>query len=212
MSNVGQNEQLTITAEDGVNLEAEVLIIDEPKAAAVICHPHPLYGGNMYNNVVGGLFSGLPKAGVTPLRFNFRGVGASTGSHGDGAAEKLDIEAAVKATAAQHPGLPILLCGYSFGADIALSVTDQNISGWFAVAPPLRVIPLEDMAAGQDPRPKHLTSGTADDFRPAGDLPDVIAGWPNHRITPVEGATHFFSTGLDVVTAAALEFAAEIIG
>lgn len=195
-----------------VSLEAELSAVAEPKAAAVICHPHPLYGGNMYNNVVGGLFDALSAAGVAALRFNFRGVGGSTGSHGDGVGERADIEAAVATMAERHPELPLLLCGYSFGADVSLSVTDPRVSGWFVVAPPLRVIPIEEMAAGQDARPKHIASGTDDDFRPADQIPSATDGWANVSVTPISGANHFFATGMDQVKAAALEAVAAIVG
>ncbi len=210
MSTQGPAETIKVTVDDAVTLEAEASTVTQPSAAAVICHPHPLYGGNMYNNVVGGLFDALTSAGVAALRFNFRGVGRSTGSHGDGVGERADIEAAVAAMAERHPDLPLLLCGYSFGADVSLAVTSPRISGWFVVAPPLRVIPVADMAAGPDPRPKHITSGTADDFRPADRLPEATEGWQNLTVTPVPGANHFFTTGMDQVTAAAISFVSDL--
>ncbi|MEM7324631.1 MAG: alpha/beta hydrolase [Actinomycetota bacterium] len=196
-------ETIQLTVDGDVSIQAELVTPDDPVAAAVICHPHPLYGGNMYNNVVGSLFTALPAAGVSTLRFNFRGVGGSTGSHGDGVGERADVAAAVEAVAGRHPGLPLLLCGYSFGADVALTVTDDRIGGWLVVAPPLRVVSIADMAAGPDPRPKHLVSGTADDFRPASDLAGATDGWANVQITPIDGANHFFMSGLDQVGAAA---------
>lgn len=210
MSTTGPAETITITVDENVAIEAEVSAVPQPTMTAVICHPHPLYGGNMYNNVVGALFDALRAAGVSALRFNFRGVGGSTGAHGDGVGERADIEAAVANMAGRHPDLPLLLCGYSFGADVALAVTDPAISGWFVVAPPLRVIPVADMAAGQDARPKHIASGTADDFRPADEVPAATEGWANVAVTPITGANHFFTTGMDQVTTAALAAAATL--
>ena len=90
----------------------------------------------------------------------------STGTHGDGVAERSDIVAALGIVTDAHPELPVVLCGYSFGADVALSVTDERIAGWFLVAPPFRVLPPADMAAGKDRRPKTIVSGTEDDLRP----------------------------------------------
>ena len=212
MSAQGPAETTPITVDDVVTLEAEVSTVTQPTAAAVICHPHPLYGGNMYNNVVGGLFDTLTAAGVTSLRFNFRGVGGSTGTHGDGIAEQADVAAAISVMAERHPGLPLLLCGYSFGADVSLAVTDSRVSGWFVVAPPLRVVSVAEMGAGPDPRPKHITSGTADDFRPADQLPEATEGWANVAVTPIDGANHFFTTGMDQVTAAAVAAAEALTG
>jgi len=91
--------------------------------------------------VPGILFLALPAAGVAALRFNFRGVGASEGSHGGGVAEQLDVAAAIDAlTAALPAGTPIVLAGWSFGADVCLCVGDERVAGWFCAAPPLRIV------------------------------------------------------------------------
>ncbi len=81
-------------------------------AAAVVCHPHPRGGGTMNNNVVYRAAKALVAGGVTALRFNFRGVGASTGSHDDGVGEEDDVRAALDFLRAHAPGLPILDCRF----------------------------------------------------------------------------------------------------
>lgn len=204
-------DPLALHTKDGLSLEAELAVPEAATAAAVVAHPHPLYGGNMNNNVVGRLFSHLPTVGVACLRFNFRGVGGSAGQHGDGADEPADIVAAIDVLAERLPAVPLVIAGYSFGADVSLSVADDRASGWFAVAPPLRIVPVEDMAAGSDPRPKLIISGTADEFRPPEQVRELVVEWPNCTVRAAEGAGHFFTTGMDSVTAAAADFIASFV-
>src|SRR5437868_13035815 len=147
---------LELRTEDGLRLEAE-LAIDQHVATAgtvVLCHPHPQYGGSMRSIVISVLFAELPSAGYQCLRFNFRGVEHSEGAYDDGAGETLDAVAAVHKVAELHPDVACALAGWSFGGDIALSVTDALLKGWVAIAPPLRIRP--PYAAAQDPRPKYF--------------------------------------------------------
>lgn len=192
-------ESLDLSTVDGLTLEAELAAPEagEPTALAIVCHPHPLYGGSMHNNVVHRLISDLPDRGVATLRFNFRGVGRSGGSHGQGDTERLDVVAAVDALTDRYPGLPLMVAGYSFGADVSLAVDDRRIGGWLAVSPPLRIVDPAEMAAAPDPRPKVLVSGTADDFRPAAEAATAVTSWANAEVVPVEGVDHFWMQGLE---------------
>src|SRR5712692_10294787 len=127
---------LTLTTDDGFALEAE-LAASEPagrpaRAAVVLCHPHPQYGGTMRSLVVSVLFDSLPRHGCSCLRFNFRGVEGSTGSYTEGRDEPLDIVAGITTIAAEVPSTPIVAAAWSFGADMALTVTDPRIAGWVA--------------------------------------------------------------------------------
>src|SRR5436305_3865671 len=89
-------ETLTLPTRDGVQLEAERAVPPgSSRASAVLCHPHPQYGGTMRSIVIGALFDALPAVGVTCLRFNFRGVERSTGTHDEGRGELLDVAAAI---------------------------------------------------------------------------------------------------------------------
>ena len=206
-------ESLTLTTADGLSLEAELGRGDaEATALAVVCHPHPLYGGSMHNHVVHRLFTDLPRHGVTTLRFNFRSTGRSEGSHGGGDAESADIVAAIDELTGRHPGLPLILAGYSFGADVSLAVDDGRISAWLAVSPPLRIVDPSTMAPATDPRPTLIVSGTADDFRPAAAAEETTAGWPGVEVRGVEGVDHFWMKGLDELSSAASELVAVVTG
>ncbi len=200
-------EPISLSTADGLTLEAQLAAAtdpdEQPAAVAVVCHPHPLYGGSMHNNVVDRLFRDLPAAGVPALRFNFRGVGASEGSHGGGETERGDVVAAIDALASRHPGVPVLVAGYSFGADVALAVDDERLGGWLAVSPPLRIVDPADMAAASDPRPTVIVTGTADDFRPADQAEKVVAGWPATTCLAAPGVDHFWMNGLDALAEAA---------
>ena len=92
-------------------LEAILREPTAPIAAAVVCHPHPLHGGTMNNNVVYRTAKVLVDAGVAALRFNFRGVGASTGRHAEGVGEEDDVRAALAYLRARHPALPLWIAG-----------------------------------------------------------------------------------------------------
>jgi alpha/beta superfamily hydrolase len=203
-------ETLQLTTEDGVTLEAQVAVPPEPIAAAVICHPHPLYGGNMHNNVVAALFDRFPDRGVVSLRFNFRGVDGSGGEHDGGSAERLDIAAAIDHVTGLAPSMPTVLAGYSFGADVALAVDHQRLAGWLAVAPPLRVMETEKMVAGTDARPKVMITGSNDEFRPPDQLREAVTNWTDCRVSVADGASHFFASGLEAVIVVAEDFLAEL--
>lgn len=186
--------RLTLATADGVALEAERFDPPAPpNAAAVIAHPHPLYGGDMHNNVVSALCDALPRAGVTALRFNFRGVGGSAGTHGKGVDERLDVVAAVDALAAAlGPAVPLVLVGYSFGAMVCAAVTDERVSGWALVAPPLGMLDAGTLAAlGQDPRPKSVVMPGHDQFTPLALVESTVGGWAASVLHPLPTADHF---------------------
>jgi alpha/beta superfamily hydrolase len=197
----------SLSTADGLTLQAELAIPGgAPRAAAVLCHPHPQYGGTMRSIVIGALFEALPAAGVTCLRFNFRGVEQSTGIHDHGRGELLDVRAAVAALAAEIPAaVPLVLAGWSFGADMALSTVDDRLAGWLAIAPPLRfAADLGPVAA--DPRPKQLVLGQHDEFRDPASVVEATEDWVATEIEVIAGASHFFVGRTDRVVAAAQSF------
>ncbi len=202
----GEVARFALTAADGVDLRAELATPTGPvRATAVVCHPHPLHGGNMYANVVETLFRRLPAAGVAALRFNFRGTSGSDGRHDNGRAERLDVAAAVSRLAAEHVGVPLLLAGYSFGADVALAVDDEAVSAWFGVAPPLRIVARHELIAlDDDTRPGHLVVAAHDQFRPPPEVDEIIEPLPRWTAETVAGADHFFAIGLGQVADAAI--------
>jgi alpha/beta superfamily hydrolase len=177
----------------------------------VLTHPHPLHGGSMHATVVEALFRALPMAGVTCLRFNFRGVQGSQGRHGYGRDERTDVATAIEAVVEACPGLPVVAAGWSFGADVALSVDDERIAGWFAVAPPLRVLPLEELVAGAAGRPVLLAVPANDQFCPPDDARRRTAGWASTRIVEIPGADHFLAGHLPEVVDLARSFVDEVV-
>ncbi len=143
----------------------------------------------MKSLVVSELFTALPGLGISCLRFNFRGVGESSGTHDDGDAERLDLVAAVDAF--DHTTSPLVIAGWSFGADVTLSIDAARAAGWIAIAPPLRYgLGFADVAA--DSRPKLVILAAHDEFRPAAEVAEITAGWTATTTETVPGASHFF--------------------
>ncbi|MDQ1437673.1 MAG: uncharacterized protein QOK43_1302 [Acidimicrobiaceae bacterium] len=202
-----ETEAIELRTADGLTLEAELRApAHDAWAAAVIAHPHPQHGGNMRSIVPGALFDALPPQGVASLRFNFRGVGGSDGVFGEGSAERADVRAAVDMLAELTEGLPLLLAGWSFGADTSLAVVDERIDGWCCVAPPLRFGKIEEMAARFDPRPKLLVIPQNDQYRNPDSAREVTHDWVNTRIEVVPGSDHFFVGRIERVPPLALAF------
>jgi uncharacterized protein len=198
-------EPITIIADDGVVLEGELQAARTTRVGMVLCHPHPLHGGTMRSIVIGALFRAVPTFGVTALRFNFRGVGSSAGEHDGGPAERLDAIAAVKLLAVKlPPGTPIVIAGWSFGAEVALGVFDPNVAAYIAVAPPLRFADVDGMA--EDPRPKLVLLAEHDEIRPASEVAEIAETWPNTTVEIVPGASHYFVGRTDWLVRSTVEF------
>lgn len=186
-------ERLTLRTRDGLALEAEAVVPADSTRAVLLAHPHPEHGGSMRSLVTSELFRDLPGRGCTVLRFNFRGVERSEGVHGGGRDERLDVVAGLDALADRAPALATAVAGWSFGADVSLSVLDERIDGWFAVAPPLRILAPEDYTAGADPRPKLLAVPERDQFNPPAACRDKVAAWTHTEVIVVPGADHFLA-------------------
>jgi alpha/beta superfamily hydrolase len=210
---VPSTEPVALTCADGVALEAELRVPSSPWAAAILLHPHPRMGGSMRVGVPSVLFDALPGAGVAALRFNFRGVEGSAGTYGGGVAERTDVAAAVDALHPLVEGLPLVLAGWSFGGDVALSVSDARVSGWFGVATPLRVFASASAyVAGADPRPKLLAVPQFDQYCDPACAADRVASWVSTRVEVVPGADHFLAGRLDRVAALCIEFLESLRG
>ena len=161
--------------------------------AAVICHPHPQYGGDMDNPVVRTVEAALQRAGFTTLRFNFRGVGRSTGSYDSGAGEQHDASAAVAYLQERTDAASIVLAGYSFGAMVALQagVNLAAVDRLIAVAPPLTYFDLAFLAACT--KPKLFIVGDRDPYCSVSDLTRQLAAVAEPQIRcMLAGADHFF--------------------
>ena len=165
----------------------------------VITHPHPLYGGDMYNPVVEAIESAYRKEGFTTLRFNFRGTGSSTGRHDQGVGEQADVIAAVDYL--RKTGLSsIHLSGYSFGAWVNAMALQNNLAveALTMVAPPVAFI---EFAA--DIRLPHLATvvaGSRDEFAPPDLIRPQMTRWNRDAtLKIIGGADHFFFGHLDAV-------------
>lgn len=177
----------------GLRLEGDWSAPAEPLAAAVVCHPHPQYGGDMDNAVVCTVATVLQQAGVATLRFNFRGVGGSQGTYGGGAGEIEDARAAAAYVMARTGLAAVTLAGYSFGAMVALRLGADWAAAerLIAVAPPLSFFDLAALAHCE--RPKLFVVGDRDAYCGVRELDEQLAGVAAptmQRIIP--GADHFF--------------------
>lgn len=119
-------------------------ILKEPasggiKGVALVCHPHPLGGGTMHNKVVYRAAAGLVEAGLVALRFNFRGVGASTGAHDDGDGEKQDVRDALEFLIENYPNQPVTLAGFSFGSRVGAETVlrDARVKNLISIGTPV---------------------------------------------------------------------------
>ena len=186
----------TLTTADGVALQARVGAPSTPEGGAVICHPHPLYGGDMDNPVVIRLAEVFGDLGLATLRFNFRGVGQSAGAHGHGVDEKRDVEAAhARIAGLAGAGRPLVLAGYSFGAAVVAEVAARRpeLSGVVLVAPPLaRVDPKRFVGLAPFGERLLVVAGSADEICPADALARLREATPGATVEVIEAANHFF--------------------
>jgi uncharacterized protein len=175
----------------------------EPTEAAVVCHPHPQFGGTMHNKVVYRLARGLRKSGCVVLRFNFRGVNQSEGEYADGIGETEDARVALRAIADRYSGLPQVAAGFSFGSRVALrlAVSERGIGRVIALGFPTRLPDRQyvyDVAA-----PKHFIQSTHDEYGPAADMQAFFETLPEPKsLEWIPAADHFFKDALDALESA----------
>ena len=175
-----------------------------PSALAVICHPHPLYGGSMGNKVVHMLAAGLRERGAQSLRFNFRGVGHSAGEFDNGEGETGDLCAVVEQAQQRFPDLPLWLAGFSFGAWVAargVTLAGLRPRGLLLVAPPVNMYDFAGLPGM--PVPWMVIQGRQDEIVPA----DAVAQWvkrqqPAPLFVALPDAGHFFHGRLNALKAA----------
>ena len=181
----------------GLFLEG-ILAIPEgagPFPAVIVCHPHPLYGGSMDNNVVNSLYETLTRASLASLKFNFRGVGESQGEFGQGIGEREDVETAISfiSTVKEVDPERIGLAGYSAGAGFAFPVgfNDDRIKALAAVSPPLPMFDFDFLKGCL--KPKLLISGSRDDLIPINQFLEFCQNLPEPKeCESIEGADHFW--------------------
>lgn len=182
-----------------------------PGGAALVLHPHPLYGGTMHNPVVFHCARAFLAAGFATLRVNFRGVGESTGTYDHGRGELDDARAALDHLLVEVPAAPrVIVAGFSFGSVVGLHLacSDARATGAIAIGTPVGMTDLADLASCR--LPKLFIHGERDDVAPLSALRDAL---DRGRIAPpaelrvVAGAGHFFESGMDELRAAVAAFA-----
>ena len=170
--------------------------------AAVVCHPHPLFGGTMHNKVVYQTAKTLHRFGLPVLRFNFRGVGASEGKHDKGLGEQEDVSAALDFLAVEFPGVPLLVAGFSFGSWVGLRVGcgDSRVTHLIGLG-----LPVGDLIAVRGfsyleacNKPKLLVAGEFDQYGPPHQLNALVAQFSPQvkeqtSVAIIRGADHFFT-------------------
>lgn len=171
--------------------------IENATHAALVCHPHPLYGGTLHNKVVFHAMKALHSFGFPVLRFNFRGTGLSEGEHDHGQGEVEDVRTALDWLDAQFH-LPLIFAGFSFGAAVGLRAACPDSRVKAAIGLGLPVTPIDDRTYNYDflkdcAKPKLFVSGTRDQFGPRKQLEALVAELaPPRELAMIEAADHFF--------------------
>ncbi len=168
--------------------------------AAVVCHPHPLYGGTMHSKVVYAVASALVARGLAVLRFNFRSVGLSAGAHDGGAGEQDDLARGIDHLAAAYPDHPLMVAGYSFGAWVGLQVgcRDARVGSLLGIGVPVSLYDFSFLHTCT--RPVVLIQGDRDRFGTVEEVDAMARAIPGGgAVIPVHGAGHDFAGHLDAI-------------
>lgn len=190
--------------------------------AALVCHPHPLFGGTLHNKVVFHTMKALNSFGVPVLRFNFRGTGLSQGEHDQGIGELEDVRSALDWLDAEYH-LPLIFAGFSFGAAVGLraACADHRVDALIGVGVPVAPVATDT----EQPRvyafdflhectkPKLLVSGARDQFGPKAKLQALCDSIPEpKKLVVIEGADHFFEGRLRELREAIEAWVKEAVG
>ena len=180
-----------------IKLEAEYFVSKQnmKNPVVLICHPHPQYGGNMYNNVVSRVFDKLIKNDISCLRFNFRGVGRSTGMHSNGTGELEDARACINFLINEKNHESLIICGYSYGAAIgcsAINYTDKVIS-YISISFPWNFVDAQYKTQSQSDKPKLFIQGDHDTVAVYEKFQENFNYYMNPKIKKIiAGANHFY--------------------
>ncbi len=203
---------LQIPASHG-ELEA---ILKEPtgaaKGAAVVCHPHPLGQGTMHNKVVYRVAAGLVEAGLITIRFNFRGVGASTGAHDDGDGERQDVKDVLNYLTENYPNQPITLAGFSFGSHVGteVSLDEKRILRLISIGTPVDKYDFSFLKNNK--KPILFVHGDRDEFGAVENLRKLVETLECEKeLIVFENCGHFFDEHLSELKNAVRDWAAEKI-
>ena len=192
-------------------LEALYRELQDPAAVAIVCHPLPTHGGSLHNKVVFRAARGLENANVATLRFNFRGVGQSTGTFDGGEGEQDDFLAALAWVRKQHPERKVIAGGFSFGSWVASRAGCEvpEIAGLFLIGTPVNKYDFGYLRHCE--KPMLFLHGTQDEHGDVGKLEKLAEQVRNAESVIVTGADHFFTKQLEAVEETMRSWAAELI-
>jgi len=183
---------------EGLSIEG-LLCMHGGERGVVITHPHPLYGGTMYNQVVETLVTIYQDKGFSTLRFNFRGAGDSEGGYDHGKGEKEDVRSALRYLH-DRGKRQLDLAGYSFGAWVNAMITDieSMLSGMIMISPPVTFLDFSFLSF--NPKIEAVVTGGKDDIAAVDRIRSLIYTWnPEARLEVIEGADHFYSGRIDAL-------------
>ena len=185
--------------------------------AALVCHPHPVYGGTLHNKVVFHAMKALNGFGFPVLRFNFRGAGLSHGEHAQGQGEVDDVRTALD-WLDQEFHLPLVFAGFSFGAAVGLlsACPDSRVKAVVSLGTPIS--PVDDRSYDYSfletcTKPKLFVSGSRDQFASKVKLEALVAPLPEpKRLVIIEAADHFFAGRLREMREAIVQWVPRALG
>ena len=165
-----------------------------PGMAALVCHPHPVFGGTMHNKVVFQAAKALDSLGIAVLRFNFRGAGLSEGVHDKGRGEIHDARAALEFLATQFPTVRLLVAGFSFGCWVGMRVgcEDARVEKLIAIGAPVNNSDFSFL--GKCAKPKLFVHGSNDEHGDVKKVRQLVESLPGeNELVVVEQVDHFFT-------------------
>jgi len=189
--------------EEKIKFVSEDLLIEglvsmqKGEKGVVVTHPHPLYGGTMYNQVVEALIEVYRDKGFSTLRFNFRGVGGSQGSYDEGKGEQEDVRSALRYMH-EMKKIDVDLAGYSFGAWVNAKINNTHplYNRLTIISPPVTFLDFSFLSL--NPKIRLVVAGSNDDIAPADKITNVINTWnPKVHFELIEGADHFYTGKID---------------
>jgi alpha/beta superfamily hydrolase len=215
-------EPMTFAADDGTRLEGELRLPDaSPRGTAVLCHPHPRHGGSKDHPILWALRNELAGVrGFAVLGFNFRGVMGSQGIYGGGHDELRDVRAAIEQVRLEAPGLPTVVCGWSFGANVALreALDDDRVAALVLIGMPLEpndltlpALPPQDERK-RFHRPVLVVAGDNDEYCPADEARTFADSFTTGRLALLEGTDHYLWRREREAAALVGEFVDEVLG
>jgi uncharacterized protein len=193
-------EPVTFSTEDGVRLEGELRLPEgSPRGTATICHPHPRHGGSKDHPILWAMRNELAHRGFAVLSFNFRGVMGSGGTFGGGRDEVRDVRAAIGRVRDERAALPTVVCGWSFGANVALreALEDERVDALALVGLPLKPgdVEIPALPRGEELRglraPVLLLAGERDEYCPGDELRTMATEFRRAQIEILAGTDHY---------------------